>query len=768
MQLGLSVTLADSRSLRSSGDKSAKRQGSLFGFVLMATALSPTLSLAQAPPTALPQTTNDATAPNTPSLTATQILPQDRQSVEEVKVTAERREEVITQVPISITSVSAKQLQDAQINTTLDLPELTPGLEVSHNGLETEPAIRGVSTRVGENSIALYIDGVYIPSVVSSAADLSDVERVDVLKGPQGTLFGRNATGGAIMITTYDPDQTFAFHVSGGAEDRNGYRSSVYVNAPLTNSLAFNLSANYSTSDGWLTEGKNTLAIGQQYLAVGTPLNPIKHSDERLKLLWTPTDSVSVLASIENGYMSDAGALAWVAQRNTLFGNVQPLPRDVALNGIVPESTASWYGASLKAEADGGSWKYTSLTAYRFESNPIDVDAIQNTGPQIIVHWLSSQKSLSEELNASGAVGPVDIVAGLFLYGEHLMRNYISSMDIAKQKILSAAPFIDATWHITDRISLASGLRYTYEHRGFDYASNTTPEFTLSKNFTNVSPGAVLKYDVDNNSNVYVSYSEGFKSGLFNVDATGITGPKDPAAQALSPETLKAVEFGYKFGSGSWNLSLATYHYDWTDIQVNLYTNGTEIDQNAAGAEIYGAEGQFDIHLTESLMLRANGAYTHGRYTSFPNSAAVVTATSPGNLLLATDTTSPLTISTSQNLRGVQLPRAPDWSGNFSLNYEIPTKVGLFEISPNVNAFSNYAPDTVLLDTNHQNVLDMGAHAIASLTVNYYPDDHVSVALFVRNLTNAYYFVDKDYTSLGIFALPVEPRTVGVHLNYAY
>lgn len=466
--------------------------------------------------------------------------------------------------------------------------------------------------------------------------------------------------------------------------------------------------------------------------------------------------------------MSDAGALAWVAQRNTLFGDVQPLPRDVALNGIVPESTAGWNSASLKAEADVGGWKLTSLTAYRFESNPIDVDAAQNTGPQILVHWLSSQKSLSEELNASGTVGPVDIVDGIFLYGEHFIRNYISSMDIAKQEILSAAPFIDATWHITDALSLTSGLRYTYEHRGFDYTSNTTAEFTLRKNFTNVSPRAVLKYDVDSNSNVYISYSEGFKSGLFNVDATGITGPKDPAAQALAPETLKAVEIGYKFGSHMWNFSLATYHYDWTNIQVNLYTNGTEIDQNAAGAEIYGVEEQFDIHLTERLTLQANGAYTHGRYTSFPNSAAVVTAASPGNFLLATDTTNPLTIGTSQNLRGVRLPRAPDWSGNFSLNYVIPTPMGLFEISPNVSVFSNYAPDTVLLDTNHQNVLDIGAHAIASLTVDYNHDDHTSVAIYVRNLTNAYYFVDKDYTSLGIFALPVEPRTVGVRLNYVY
>ena len=85
-----------------------------------------------------------------------------------------------------------------------------------------------------------------------------------------------------------------------------------------------------------------------------------------------------------------------------------------------------------------------------------------------------------------------------------------------------------------------------------------------------------------------------------------------------------------------------------------------------------------------------------------------------------------------------------------------------------MSAFSNYAPDTVLLDTNHQNVLDIGAHAIASLNVNYKPDDHISVAVYVRNLTNAYYFVDKDYTSLGIFALPVEPRTVGVRLDYVY
>ena len=277
-----------------------------------------------------------------------------------------------------------------------------------------------------------------------------------------------------------------------------------------------------------------------------------------------------------------------------------------------------------------------------------------------------------------------------------------------------------------------------------------------------------MRYDLDGNSNVYVSYSEGFKSGLFNVDATGVTGPKDPSAQALNPETLKAVEVGYKFGSRRWDLSLAAYRYEWSNIQVNLYVNGSEIAQNAAAAEIYGLEGQFDVHLTDHLMLRANGAYTHGRYTRFPNAAAVVTAASPGNLLSATDTTSPLTNSTSQNLQGVQLPRAPDWSGGLSLDYEIPTTVGMLDISGNVNAFSDYAPDTVLLDTNLRNVLNIGAHALASLNVNYKKDDHISASVYVRNLTNADYLVDKDYTSLGIFGLPVEPRTVGIRLSYAY
>ena len=721
-----------------------------FWLLLVATALWPVLAVAEATPSA-------------PLASA-----RDRQTADDVIVTAERREEVITHVPLSITSVSALQLHDAQINTTLDLPRLTPGLEVSHNGLQTEPGIRGVSTRVGENSVALYIDGAYIPSAVSSVADLSDVERVDVLKGPQGTLFGRNATGGAIMIKTYDPGQTFAFRASGAVEDRDGYRGALYVSAPLAETLAFNLSINGSTSDGWLTEGKNTLADGQQYLPVGTPINPTRRSDERLKLLWTPTGSVSVLASLEHGYMSDAGALAWVAQRNTLFGDVQPLARDVALNGLVPVSTATWNAVSLKAEDDVGGWKFTTLTAYRSESNPIDVDATQNTGPRFIVDWQSSQNSISQEFNATGAAGPVDIVYGLFLYGETIDRNYTSAMDTAKQNIFSVAPFANATWSITDRISLSGGLRYTYERRGFDYVSSTTPEFTLSKTFANLSPRAVLRYDLDGNSNVYVSYSEGFKSGLFNVDATGVTGPKDPSAQALNPETLKAVEVGYKFGSRRWDLSLAAYRYEWSNIQVNLYVNGSEIAQNAAAAEIYGLVGQFDVHLTDHLMLRANGAYTHGRYTRFPNAAAVVTAASPGNLLSATDTTSPLTNSTSQNLQGVQLPRAPDWSGGLSLDYEIPTTVGMFDISGNVNAFSDYAPDTVLLDTNLRNVLNIGAHALASLNVNYKKDDHISASVYVRNLTNADYLVDKDYTSLGIFGLPVEPRTVGIRLSYAY
>lgn len=681
-------------------------------------------------------------------------------------VTAQRREQRLTDVPISITALSQEAMAAQQIKTTLDLPKLVPGVEVSHNGVWVTPTIRGVGSRVGENSVAQYIDGVYIPNPVTALAEFAAVERVEVLKGPQGTLFGRNATGGAITIITPDPDlNEIDARASAFVEERDGFGGTAYVSLPITDQLAISVSGNYRESDGWIQMGENTVVGGSQPVPAGTPLNAIQHSGQRVKLRFSPDPDFNAVFTFWHGKLRDSGATVYPAISNQLLGGDFPLPRNKAFANFVPVNEAEFTQYSLKMTKDFGDFSLQSVTAYRKDDNFINVDVSQSTIAPVRATWDSKQKTFSQEFILNGSFGNFDTVLGLFVYDDRFVKDYVGALHY--QDTFSVAPFIDVTYNISDRLRVVGGLRYTYEDRSFRYDThNGSVYFQSDKDYNNLSPRAVIQYDLNNASNVYASFSQGYKSGLFNTDATGLTGPGNLAAQPLDAEKLTAYEIGYKHGSRLFNLSLAGFYYQWENIQTNRYVNGNTVAQNAAEAEIYGAEVQLSLNPTDYLSLFVNGAWMHGRFTDFKDGNASVQGTA-GNLYDLNNPTGPLAVTVSQDWTGLRLLNAPDISVNAGFNLDLPVGPGKLQISPSVRYSSEFASNGILLDTSGGNLLERDGEVLVDLSVGY-EFDKFKIAAYARNLLNNNFYSEPNYNALGYYGLWNEPQTFGVRLEFNY
>lgn len=697
---------------------------------------------------------------------AQEAAPQSEGGNGDIIVTAQRREQRLTDVPISITAISQEALQQQQIRTSLDLPKLVPGIAVSHNGVWVTPTIRGVGSRVGENSVAQYIDGVYIPNPVSALSEFAAVERVEVLKGPQGTLFGRNATGGAITIITPDPDlNTIDARGSVFVEERNGWGANAYLSVPIGDKVAISASGNYRESDGWIKMGVNNIPGGSQTIKAGTPLNAVEHSGERIKLRFSPDADFNAVFTFWHGKLSDSGATVYPAISNQLLGGDVDLPPYRAFAAFVPTNDVNFTQYSLKMTKNFGDTSIQSTTAYRKDNNFLNVDVSQSTVAPIVAQWDSSQKTFSQEFIVNTKMGPLDAVVGLFIYDDKFVKEYIGAYH--HQDTFSVAPFVDLTYSIADNLRVIGGLRYTYEERSFRYDTiDDSLFFNSKKTYKNFSPRAVLQYDLSSRSNVYASFSQGYKSGLFNTDATGLTGPSDLAAQPLKAEKLTAYEVGYKTGSRLFSLSIAGFYYQWKNIQTNRYVNGNTIAQNAAEAEIYGGEFQATLNPTENLNFFVNGAVMHGRFTKFPDGNAGVQGTT-GNFYDPNNPRDPLLVNVSQDWTGERLLNAPDITLNGGFNFNLPLGPGKLNISPNVQYTSKIASNGILLDTNGKNLLERDGEVLVDLSVGY-ELGQFKISAYVRNLFDKNFYAEPNYTALGYYGLWNEPRTIGARVEFKY
>lgn len=688
---------------------------------------------------------------------AAAATPADGAMVDEVVVTAQRRSERLVDVPISVATASADDLQRAGPSSIENLTKVTPGIYFQRAVYGLAPTVRGIGSTLsaagGEQNVALYVDEVYQPTPTGNVFDVASIAGVEVLKGPQGTLFGRNATGGAILLRTLDPGFDVAARVNLSYERFDTFRGSAYLNVPVNDTIAFNGTVAYRDSGGYVRDLKT-----DDITYKGHDFNI------RGKLLVQPSDDVSIVLAVSHYDFDDPTGVDTKNLKparliTALGGGPVAMDRFHSSNNTDQfiRTSGEQYSGHAKVNIAGGTVSW--ITAYqinRLDSlNEIDLSYI-NTLVDVKVRT----KVFTQEVNfASAPDGPLTYVAGLFYYHSDGVVPFFRSQVLtpaptplynSEGKINALAGYADGTYTFGNW-SLIAGLRYSYEKRESASAFGVArpSPFTRFQEDTDkeLTPRVGLRYALAEDTNIYATYSRGFKSGVF--DSTSPTGP------AVKPETVDAFEVGLKSAGPTFSYNAAAFYYDYKDTQANATLQIGDAVQNqlvnVPKARIYGAEVDANLRLNENFDLRAAAAYTHARYIDFKNA--------PGWADLGGLTFVGVPVDAS----GKHMVRAPEFTASATLSYHTllwADKELEVTVSPYYSSRVYFVFDNSLSQDPYVTV-----DAAAALTLS----ENLKVSVFGRNLTDRVYKIYESQLALSLNgAKYATPRTFGVSLNYSY
>jgi iron complex outermembrane receptor protein len=684
-------------------------------------------------------------------------------SLEDIVVTAQRQSQSMQQVPIAVTAVTAGDLANRQITSTLNLESAVSNLTLTQNGVSVTPFLRGVGSNQSnpndEASVATYIDGVYIPSVTGNIFKFNNVERIEVLKGPQGTLFGRNATGGVIQIITRDPSQEPLLDASVGIGTHGTIEANGYASTGLGSTLAIDLAVSFDRNGGY---GKDITRNADIF----------KHNQLglRSKLLWTPGETTEVRFTADYSRLNSTGTDYQLREGVIGADGVTSFPgkrktstdyKNIGDNDI--------YGFSLRVDQDLDFARLVSISGYRNVDGNFHLD--QDATPTPIVRADINQfaESFSQEVQL---LAPKSSKVDWLLGGYYFNAKYaytpltiaglaaapLPSIDLfGDQKTKSYSIYAQATVPILEHTKLTGGLRYTHETQdtngrtesggfAFPHAPNAlcpgaTTDCPQSQSINKLTWRVAIDQEFSDDVLGYLSYNRGIKSGGFNMINAGTPGYK--------PEILDAYEAGLKMQlfDRRVRLNMAAFIYDYQDIQVfNITGGGAVLTTNAAAARVHGFDADLTIKASQYLTLSGGLGILDGKYTDFPN--ATFTPASPLQ--------GPQTVI---DATGNRMIYAPKFSGNATIDYRIPTSMGEFGVNLSVNqrgkAFVSAA-----------NRLAIPSYVVVNGTLSWRSsNDLFGVQVWARNLFNKDYYLNRTEQALGDIQFLAPPRTVGVTLS---
>lgn len=706
----------------------------------------------------------------------------------DIVVTAQRRSESLQKVPISVSALTAAQLQSAGVNATQDLGQVTPGLNWGRSTSVSQPTIRGVGSRNvsagDETNVATYIDGVYQPEAASTLVELSNIERIEVLKGPQGTLFGRNATGGAINIVTRKPDLLSPTGNATLSYGRFNYlKGAAYVSVPLVaEKVGVGVAATVFRDDGYL---RNVFLNRRQGVRKGGVV--------RGKLLLQPSDAIEIQINGMYSHLYDETA----ASGQPLAGNsiVRNYQDNLTLNPLrlplsvliptakyttstykVPYFRLDQYMVDAHLSADLGFATLDLLGAHNrtdgyfsssSDGSPLalaDANFVQTARSWIEEATLASPSGQRltwllgvQAFQAKSLYDPLELVGRNTQTGVPTTTNLRYGV-----KTNSIAGFVEATYELLQDLFLTGGLRFTREKKTSIYepiASAVLPA-SADATFKNTSPRAVVRWQALPELSIYGSFTRGFKSGTFN--SVTRVGALNPARE----ERISAYEIGFKSNPARGvTINAAAFHYRYTDLQTSVVTNNptgpgiVTLLLNAPEARINGAELEGNFQLDSRLRATLGVSLLDPKIIDFKSaSVAVPRAVCPtagiqppcGNV-----TAGPLDVS------GNDLIRAPRFTLNVGLNYALP--VGNDKLVFDANAFlsGKYFFDLT-------NRVKQPAYEIVNGSITYVIDERLRFSVFGQNLTNNYTILSLLISSNLDNAAYQKPRWFGVSAGYSF
>ena len=684
-------------------------------------------------------------------------------AVQEVIVTAERRNARLVDTPITITAVTGDQLVKAGVDNLLDLGPQVPALRMDKIGASVQPTIRGITSNTSgpgnAGNVAIYVDGSYIASQSADNFDLPDISDIQVLKGPQGTLFGRNATGGAILVTTMKPTEDMHAKLTAGFGTYNEYLTDGYITGGITDKLSGMLSGGYRSSNGYyknIASGSKTDGQYKGYNISG-------------KLLYTTDNNDTFLLTVAHSDVNDAVAQVYrvdaqYGPKSTVTftpGAIVAESPDQDSMGYKPRSDSSFYRAALNAKINVGDFAtLTSVSSY-FNEKFVEHSDLDGAPLAVLdIYFTTLNENYSQEFDlASKSSGPFKWSTGLYYFHEDASRpnQYINPIGKTAAQLVNAsdaavkteayAAFADGTYDLTSALHLTVGYRYSIETKTLDaiLPVAATGQHTWDRG----TPRVVLRYDFDPNTNIYASFSEGFKSGAYNLSSA-----KSPP---VSPENVKAYEVGLKHQEDRFQFSGSAYYYDYSNLQVTSYillpgsVALSSVLQNAAQAHIYGAEGDATYRLTDNFTVHLAGAYTHGRYVTY--TGAVGFTNNPNGISY---------INVPLDASGKNMIRSPEFTGNAGLNYDQKVSFGTIRLGGNVSYSSSLYFDA-------PNQFEQKAFALLGLSAEWIaPGGKWSVLAVGRNVTNKHYVNYVDPISVAILDNDAPPATFRLTATYRY
>ncbi len=631
--------------------------------------------------------------------------------LDEIIVTAQKRAEDIQDVPISMSAIGGETLKQKNIETLTDLSALTPNTEIQAMPTLSFIYMRGLGSgfNIGfEQSVGMFFDGVFYGRMSYLSDGLLDIERVEVLRGPQGTLYGKNTIAGALAITTGTPTPEFAADLILAGGEFEQKKIEAMVNVPLFNDkLVLRGAFGKNLRDGYI----NNTKINQDEWDTDT-------QNWRVKAKLDATDWLDITLAASGSTVNQAGQGAQLKELPPELAAVMAL-FDPEVEGDITNYQSSLdrlsgierdtLGGSLTINADIGEHTLTAITGLTgFEQDTL-WDADISPIPFLTLKGPEEYEQLSQEIRLlSPANETLDYIVGLYYFENNVFNdttiNVINedtpiqtigglltpgalasllfpalpdigdfqgeeSRKIYDQDGTSYAIYGQATWYALEDLAVIAGLRYSYEEKSINFKHmmstagvpgagvvfrvlTESEEFdvNLDRSEQNVSPKISLRYEINDEITTYLTYAEGWKGGGFSASANRVEHIEFDA------ENSKTYEAGVKMklAGGAISLNLGLFHTKFDNLQVSVFNGLQFIVENAAAATTQGVEFDAAALLSENIFITASGGYTYGVYDSFPNGPCQVGEDAPCDLT------------------GNRLANAPRWNGALGLNYNLP------------------------------------------------------------------------------------------------
>lgn len=591
-------------------------------------------------------------------------------ALEEVVVTARKRAESLQDAPITVTAFDQDALDDLQIVNVLDFNFKLPNVSISPTQASQNSAnifIRGIgqdlSTTLTESAVGVYVDGVFFSRQIGGLMDLVDIERIEILRGPQGTLYGRNNIGGAVKLETRRPDTeeiSYIADATTGSFSRLDMRGA--INLPISDNVAARLSAVTRSHTGYY-----------EHAETGRELNR-KDSDSLLgKLLWNINDDMTLILSAD--YSRDRSGI----QVGTPFttddpATAEPVYGDFFEAAPVLEDLNAFdgWGTSATFEWNIAGGTITSITAWReidyvqaydLSGTPFVSPPNRPFPTQKLTRDFEQQQFTQEVQFVSDWAGPLNLTAGAFYLDEDGWENLgfvlgpdVSLPFISNQISESLAAYIEATYDISPRLSITAGARYTEDDKDIERdgvfagisATDTNNDFT---------PRFIIDYAANDDLMLFASYAEGYQAGEFQPF------PSSPATAAVAtlPQNVTAYEAGAKseWLSNRLRVNAAVFRNDYEDLAVGIVGDGNLVEQTSADTRVQGFELEVSAQVAQGFSLSGFVSYLDSEYTRAPGG--------------------PLNPKV-----GDQVKNAPEWSSRLSAQYQFPL-TGNYELGLGAN-----------------------------------------------------------------------------------